>query len=90
MRADTPAVTTVPLRVGGNLPREQTALHALTQMCAMSSVVSRSARQGTVALPSFRRSLQEQTTHMSILVWPQDASQLCAAGEVTATPLASN
>lgn len=56
----------VQLGVCGILPRGWTALCVLTQMCEMSSVVSLFARQGIVAFPSSRRTLQEKTACTSI------------------------
>lgn len=43
------------------LSREIGRQRVLTQMCAMSSAVSLSARQGIVAFPSSRSSLQQNT-----------------------------
>ena len=57
----------VELGAYGILVRKRTALHVLTQMCVMSSEVSFSARLGTVALPSSRRTLQtEKRRHAHI------------------------
>lgn len=56
----------VELWVWGVLFRKRTALHVLTQMCEMSSEVSLSARQGTVALPSSRRTLQTERRRQRI------------------------
>lgn len=60
-RVPTPAVAMVRLSLLGFSP-ETGRLRVLTQMCVMSSAVSLSARQGIVAFPSSRRTLQQKTT----------------------------